>query len=267
MTKRTLAIMVSVTFMLAAVFGGAALAADEKPAAKGEAKQDDKNLEAMLDELAKYDEKTAREASYSIKSRSKKNGKEETVRMLAFFKDIKNYVMKMEEESNNIKVVITPEDSWMYIKEHNMLMNVPADSKDQFDVEKQQKKRRGEAGEIVKSKDGEKDVYTITSRDKKKKSVVTCDPKQGVYLKVAEYDEKGELMTEAEFYDYKFGKIDEAEFKKPEGAQFVDMSGAGEKTPAAEDKKDGEEKKNDDKKTGDGGNREEKAPHNEEKGK
>jgi hypothetical protein len=242
---------------MAAVFTAApaASAADEKPAEKPAEKtaentvdkpaekQDDKKLEALLDEFIKYDEKTCNNASYAIDSKTKKNGKEEAVKMRAYFRDIKNFVMNIEAGENKVKVVVTPKESWMYMKEYNVIMDVPADSKEQFDVEKQQKKRRGEAGEISKAKDGDNDVYTIISKDKKKRSVITCDPKQVVYTKVVEYGEKGEAMTEASFSDYKFGKIDDAEFIKPAGAEVMQLpqpggqeSGTGE-TGIKDDKK------------------------------
>lgn len=247
MLKRSsFVIIISVSFFMAAVFttAPAAFAADEKPAEKMTAenpaektteitvdrpaeKQDDKKLEALLDEFIKYDEKTCNNASYAIDSKTKKNGKEEAVKMHAYFRDIKNFVINIEAGENKVKVVVTPKESWMYMKEYNVIMDVPADSKEQFDVEKQQKKRRGEAGEITKAKDGDNDVYTIISKDKKKRSVVTCDPKLLVYTKVVEYGEKGELLTEAAFSDYKFGKIDDAEFVKPAGAEVMQLPQQG----------------------------------------
>lgn len=257
MLKRSsFVIIISVSFFMAAVFTAApaAFAADEQPAEKMTAenpaeksvektdgkdgdkpaeKQDDKKLEALLDEFIKYDEKTCNNASYAIDSKTKKNGKEEAVKMRAYFRDIKNFVMNIEAGENKVKVIVTPKESWMYMKEYNVIMDVPADSKEQFDVEKQQKKRRGEAGEITKSKDGDSDVYTIISKDKKKRSVVTCDPKLLVYTKVVEYGEKGELLTEAAFSDYKFGKIDDAEFVKPAGAEVMQMPEKGGKSPEA----------------------------------
>ncbi len=239
-------IIILVSFIMAAVFTAApaAFAADEKPAEKPAEKapekpadkpaekQDDKKLEALLDEFIKYDEKTCNNASYAIDSKTKKNGKEEAVKMRAYFRDIKNFVMNIEAGENKVKVVVTPEESWMYMKEYNVVMDVPADSKEQFDVEKQQKKRRGEAGEITKAKDGDNDVYTIISKDKKKRSVVTCDPKQVVYIKVVEYGKNDELLTEASFSDYKFGKIDDAEFVKPAGAEKMQLPEPGDKAPA-----------------------------------
>ena len=234
----------------------AAFAADEKPAEKPAEKtteitvdkpaekQDDKKLEALLDEFIKYDEKTCTNASYAIDSKTKKSGKEEAVKMHAYFRDIKNFVMNIEAGENKVKVVVTPKESWMYMKEYNVIMDVPADSKEQFDVEKQQKKRRGEAGEITKAKDGDNDIYTIISKDKKKRSVITCDPKQLVYTKVAEYGEKGELLTEASFSDYKFGKIDDAEFIKPAGAEVMQLP-----QPGGQKSETGETEIKDDKKT------------------
>lgn len=264
-------IMILVSFLMAAVFAAApaAFAGDEKPADKTTAeksteqtpekpadkpveksgeKQDDKKFEALLDEFNKYDEKTCNNASYAIDSKTKKNGKEEAVKMRAYFRDIKNFVMNIEAGENKVKVVVTPKESWMYMKEYNVIMDVPADSKDQFDVEKQQKKRRGEAGEISKAKDGDNDVYTIISKDKKKKSVVTCDPKQLVYTKVVEYGKNGEFLTEASFSDYKFGKIDDAEFTKPAGAEVMQLP-----QPGGQESVTGETVIKDDKKTGEKG--------------
>lgn len=219
----------------------------------------DAKLKSLLDELAKIDDKAANNASYTIESKAKKDGKEENIKMRAHFKNIKNFVMDMETAGQKIKVVITPEESWMYLGEHNVIMQVPNDAREQFDMEKQQQKRRDETGEITKVKEGENEVYTIISKDKKKKTLATYDPKQGVYTKVIEYNEKGEVSTEAVFKDYKFGPVDEAEFKKPEGAQAMNMPEPEAKDAPKPEAKDAKESKEEPKENKDGKDKKEDA--------
>jgi len=219
----------------------------------------DAKLKSFLDELAKIDDKAANNASYTIESKAKKDGKEENIKMRAHFKNIKNFVMDMETAGQKIKVVITPEESWMYLGDHNVIMQVPKDAREQFDMEKQQQKRRDETGEMTKAKEGENEVYTIISKDKKKKTLATYDPKQGVYTKVVEYNEKGEVTTEAVFKDYKFGPVDEAEFKKPEGAETMNMPEPEVKEDSKPEEKDAKESKEEPKENKDGKDKKEDA--------
>jgi len=203
---------------------------------------EDAKLKPLMDELIKAGEKAIKDVTYNLESKSKKDGKEETMKMSAFFKDTKNFAMDMEAQGQKMKVVITDNDAWMYMAEQKTIVSIPPEAREQFDIEKQYVKKIEEAGEITKAKKAENDVYTIISKEKKK-TVITIDPKLGVYTKVIDHDEKGELIAETIFKDHKFGKIDESVFKKPEGVQTVSMPGMPQAEPATSEVKVEEPKK------------------------
>jgi len=76
---------------------------------------------------------------------------------------------------------------------------------------------------------------------------------------VIEYNEKGEVSTEAVFKDYKFGPVDEAEFKKPEGAQAMNMPEPEAKDAPKPEAKDAKESKEEPKENKDGKDKKEDA--------
>lgn len=174
--------------------------------------------EKIWGELLKITEKSASEVSYAMDTKTKSNGQEYNTKMNFFFKDLKTFRVDSEVSGQKTRMVVTPTDAWVYLEAQKIITPMDRSSIDSINVKESLEKQKG-TSDVSEGKDGENITYTIIDKTTKYKTVFTVDSKLGVYNKMAVYNEKGELNTEAVYKDWKFGKQDDSVFKKPEGAQ------------------------------------------------
>ncbi len=177
----------------------------------------------VFDELIKIAEKCTTNNQYSMEIKAKVNGKDITSKMKFYFKDMQNYRIDNEVMGQKTRMVVTPEATWTYMEAQKLIMKMSDKSMLENMNLKAMLEKQKATSEITKSTEGGNDVYTIVDKEKKTKSTLTVDTKKGVYLKAVMYNEKGELASEAAFSDWTSGPISDDMFKKPEGAQEMEM--------------------------------------------
>lgn len=193
-----LAVMMIVSMMAATAF-----AAD---AAKDEKK--------MPETLKKAYEKSSANASYTLESVAKMNGQEFKSSVRAYFKDTKNYRMDTEAMGQKTRIVVTPAGGWSYIEATKMLMvmdKLPESVMERKDIE------------YTEGKEGDFVTYSYVDPTTKFKITVTIDPKESLPVKMATVNDKGETVSTMTYKDWKFEKIEDSMFARPEGAQEVKM--------------------------------------------
>jgi len=183
---------------------------------------DDPKANAAFEELIKLNEKCANQVIYTMETKSKMGDQEMKNLMTFYFKDIKNFRIDSEVQGMKTRMVVTPAAAWTYIEAQKMIMPMDRASVDNMNIREMIEKQKPTC-DITEGKDGENKTFTLLDKGTKQKTVFTIDNKNGVYAKMADYNEKDEVMTEALYKDWKFGAIDENLFKKPEGAQEVKM--------------------------------------------
>jgi len=193
----------------------ASLAADEK-------------TKALFDDLLKIAEKCTNNASVSMEAKSTMNGKEFVTKLKLYFKDMKNFRMDSDTNGQKMRMVVTPAAAWTFVESSNVIMTMDPAAAGNFNVKELIEKQK-ESSEITESKDGDNRVFTIVDKESKNKNTYAIDSKTGCYVKMSVHNGKGELLTEATYSDWKFDKIDDALFKKPEGAKEVPMPEKGRK--------------------------------------
>ena len=190
-----------------------------------------------FDELLKIAEKCTTNAQYSMNLKAKVGGKDVTSKMKFYFKDMQNYRIDNEVMGQKTRMVVTPDATWTYMETQKILMKMSDKSMlEQMNLKAMLEKQRT-TSDITKTTESGNDVYTIVDKTNKSKSVLTVDPKQGIYSKAAMYNEKGELASEATYNDWKFEPVSEDLFKKPEGAQEMEMPKMPANTAEGEQKK------------------------------
>ncbi|OQA80176.1 MAG: hypothetical protein BWY32_01176 [bacterium ADurb.Bin243] len=187
----------------------AAPAADAKPAA--EAKAGDSKIPETL---TKAYEKMTANVTFSMEVKTKMNGQEFVSKTKAYFKDAKHYRMDSEVAGQKTRMVVDGEIAWNYMEAANMIMTMPVPPSP-TDLKKDI--------EYVEGKDGENVTYTFTDAATKMKVVSTVNPKDMLMVKMNTFNEKGELVSEMTYSDWKFEAVDDSTFKKPEGAQEMKM--------------------------------------------
>ncbi|HNY11345.1 MAG TPA: hypothetical protein PKK26_07100 [Candidatus Wallbacteria bacterium] len=183
---------------------------------------DDAKANAAFEELIKLTEKCANNVTYVMETKSKMGDQEMKNVMTFYFKDVKNFRIDSEVQGMKTRMVVTPAAAWTYIEAQKMIMPMDRASVDNMNIREMIEKQKTSC-EITEGKDGENKTYTLLDKATKQKTTFTVDGKLGAYSKMSVLNEKGEVMTEAIYKDWKFGAIDESLFKKPEGAQEVKM--------------------------------------------
>lgn len=181
-------------------------AAPAAPAQTGDSK-----LPEML--MKAYEKMTAN-AAYVMEVKTKMNGQEFNSKTQAYFKDAKHYRMDSEVAGQKTRMVVDGETAWTYMEANNLLMTMqvppsPADLKKDI--------------EYTEGKDGENVTYTFTDANSQMKVVTAINPKDLLVVKTNTFDAKGEAVSEMTYGDWKFDKIEDSMFKKPEGAQEMQM--------------------------------------------
>lgn len=200
---------VTLAFMLALAVATASFAADDK-------------TKALFDELLKIAEKCTNNATVSMEAKSTTKGKEYVTKLKLYFRDMKNFRMDSDTSGQKMRMVVTPEAAWTYVESNNVIMIMDPAAAGDFNVRDLIEKQK-ESSEITESKDGENRVFTVVDKATKMKNAYTIDAKTGCYLKMSVRNEKDVLLTEATYTDWKFEKIDDSIFKKPEGAKEEKM--------------------------------------------
>ena len=180
----------------------------------------------IWDELLKITEKCTDNVSYSMETKSGAAGQPAATKMKFFFKDVKNYRVDTDVEGQKTTMVYAGGKAWVYVEAQNVVTNMDPAGVESINIKEALEKQK-ENAEASEGKSGANVTYTITERETKNKTVFTVDPKMGVYTKMQVYDGKGELMTEASYTDWKFGKIAADAFDKPKGAKEMDMPAQG----------------------------------------
>ncbi|HNY13821.1 MAG TPA: hypothetical protein PKK26_19730, partial [Candidatus Wallbacteria bacterium] len=154
-------------------------------------------------------------ASYTMTTTTKVQDKEMKSVSKAFFKDAKNYRMDSEAMGMKSRTVVNGETAWTYMEAQNMIMSMPVPPAANTELKKDI--------EYVEGKDGENVTFTFTDAASKMKVVTTVSPKDQTVVKTAMINEKGEVISTSVYSDWKFDKIDDSMFKKPEGAKEMQM--------------------------------------------
>jgi len=153
--------------------------------------------------------------SYTMTTTTKVQDKEMKSVSKAFFKDAKNFRTDSEVMGMKSRTVVNGEAAWTYMEAQNMIMSMPIPPAANTELKKDI--------EYAEGKDGENLTYTFTDAASKTKVVTTINPKDQVVVKTAMINEKGEVISESLYTDWKFEKIDDSVFKKPEGAKEMQM--------------------------------------------
>lgn len=219
------AVMLSVLFvlsMVATVFAQEAApapAAETKPAVEAapapapaaEVKAGETKLPELL--MKAYEKMTA-DVTFSMEVKAKMNNQEFVTKTKAYFKDAKHYRMDSEVAGQKTRMVVDGDVAWNYMEAANMLMTMPVPPSP-TDLKKDI--------QYIEGKDGENVTFTFTDAATKMKSVTTVNPKDNLIVKMSAFNEKGEEVSEMFYTDWKFEKIGDEMFKKPEGAKEMQM--------------------------------------------
>lgn len=154
-------------------------------------------------------------ASYTLTTMTKVQDKEMKSVSKAFFKDAKNYRVDSEVMGMKSRMVVNGETAWTYMEAQNMIMSMPIPQASNTELKKDI--------EYVEGKDGENITFTFTDAASKMKVVTTVSPKEVAVVKTTMINEKGEVISTSLYSDWKFDKIDDSVFKKPEGAKEMQM--------------------------------------------
>ncbi len=179
----------------------------------------------IWEEILKITEKCTDNVSYTMKTNSKIGGQAVSTNMKFYFKNVKNYRVDSDASGQKTRMVLTDKAAWVYIEAQNVVTNMEHSAIESIDIKASLEKQKS-AADVSEGKDGANVTYTITERETKNKTVFTVDNKLGVFSKMQVYDGKGELLTEAVYGDWKFAKISDDTFKKPEGAKEMTMPAA-----------------------------------------
>lgn len=214
-----LAVLFVLSFITAG-FAQEAVAPVEEVKAAAEVKEAAPAAEAKIGDLKlpetlmKAYEKMTANVTFSMEVKTKMNGQEFTSKTKAYFKDAKHYRMDSEVAGQKTKMVVDGEIAWTYMEAANMLMTMPVPPSP-TDLKKDI--------EYIEGKDGENVTYTFTDANSQMKVVTTVNPKDLLIVKTNTFDAKGEAVSEMIYGDWKFDKVDDSVFKKPEGAQEMQM--------------------------------------------
>ena len=191
----------------------AAPAVETAPAAvpAAEVKAGDAKIPELL--MKAYEKMTA-DVTFSMEVKAKMNNQEFVTKTKAYFKDAKHYRMDSEVAGQKTRMVIDGDVAWNYMEAANMLMTMPVPPSP-TDLKKDINYTEG--------KDGENVTFTFTDDATKMKVVTTINPKDNLIVKMNTFNEKEELVSEMNYTDWKFEKIGDEMFKKPEGAQEMQM--------------------------------------------
>lgn len=216
------AVMLTVLFvlsMVATVFAQEAApapAAETKPAVEAAPAAEVKAGDAKLPELLmKAYEKMTADVTFVMEVKTKMNNQEFVTKTKAYFKDAKHYRMDSEVSGQKTRMVINGDVAWNYMETANMLMTMPVPPSPTEDLHKNLN--------YVEGKDGENVTFTFTDATTKMKVVTTINPKETLIVKINTFNEKGEAVSEMLYTDWKFEKVGDEMFKKPEGAQEMQM--------------------------------------------
>ena len=220
---KKLASILAVLFVLSFITAGfaqeAAAPAEEVKAAvevkeaapAAEAKTGDSKLPETL--MKAYEKMTVN-VTFSMEVKTKMNGQEFNSKTQAYFKDAKHYRMDSEVAGQKTRMVVNGEIAWTYMEAANMLMTMPVPPSP-TDLKKDINYTEG--------KDGENVTYTFTDANSQMKVVTTVNPKDLLVVKTNTFDAKGEAVSEMVYGGWKFDKVEDSVFKKPEGAQEMKM--------------------------------------------
>lgn len=192
-----------------AVEAAPAPAVETAPAA--EVKAGDAKIPELL--MKAYEKMTA-DVTFVMEVKAKMNNQEFVTKTKAYFKDAKHYRMDSEVAGQKTRMVVDGDVAWNYMEAANMLMTMPVPPSP-TDLKKDIQYTEG--------KDGENVTFTFTDAATKMKSVTTVNPKDNLIVKMNAFNEKDELVSEMFYSDWKFEKIGDEMFKKPEGAQEMQM--------------------------------------------
>lgn len=165
--------------------------------------------------LMKAYEKMTADVTFVMEVKTKMNNQEFATKTKAYFKDAKHYRMDSEVSGQKTRMVIDGDVAWNYMEAANMLMTMPVPPSPTEDLHKNLN--------YVEGKDGENVTFTFTDDATKMKVVTTINPKENLIVKINTFNEKGEPVSEMLYTDWKFEKIGDEMFKKPEGAQEMQM--------------------------------------------
>lgn len=180
------------------------------------------DAQKIWDELLKITEKCTDGVSYDMITKSKVNNKEVSTKMSFYFKDVKNYRVDTEVEKQKTRMVLTDKEAWVYLTAQNVITIMDHAAVQSINIKEALEKQK-ESADVSEGKDGDNITYTITERETKNRTVFTVDSKLGVYSKMQVYDAKGDLVTQAEYSNWKFGAIGADVFSKPAGAKEMKM--------------------------------------------
>jgi outer membrane lipoprotein-sorting protein len=214
-----LAVLFVLSFITAGFAQEAAAPAEEVKAA-AEVKEaapvaETKATDSKIPEtLMKAYEKMTADVAFSMEVKTKMNGQEFNSKTQAYFKDAKHYRMDSEVAGQKTRMVVDGEIAWTYMEAANMIMTMPVPPSP-TDLKKDI--------EYTEGKDGENVTYTFTDANSQMKVVTAVNPKDLLVVKMNTFDAKGEQVSEMTYGGWKFEKIDDSIFKKPEGAQEMKM--------------------------------------------
>ena len=200
---KKLSIVLTVLFALATLIS-AAYATEETKVGDGA---------KMPEILKKAYEKSAANAAYTLTAKVKVQGQEMSSVTKAFFKDAKHYRMDSEMMGQKTRMVVDGDMAWTYMEAANMIMKMPVPPSP-TEVKN--------TVTYVEGKEGDNATFTCTDTTTKIKVVIAVNPKENLPVKMTTFDEKGALMSESTYSDWKFDKIDDSMFKKPEGAKEME---------------------------------------------
>jgi len=184
--------------------------------------EDSKSVE-LIDRFIKAVEKGTVDVSYTMESKSRRGDTETVSVSKSYFVNAKKFVTETEFDGNSVKVAIDPAGSWLHDRGKNVLMPLEGQAAAKFDLQGALVKL-GQACDISESREGDDTVFTLVHKERKLKTVFTAG-KDGYLVKMVMKNEKGDTLSESVYKDYKFGKIDESHFKKPEGVKLYNADG------------------------------------------
>ncbi len=208
--------ILTVLFILSFITVSFAQQADS-PAAANETSPsaETKTADSKIPEtLMKAYEKMTADVAFTMDVKTKMNGQDFNSKTRAYFKDAKHYRMDSEVAGQKTRMVVDGQIAWTYMEASNMVMTVPVPPSP-ADLKKDI--------EYVEGKDGENVTFTFTDANTQMKIVTAVDPEEMLVVKMSTFDTKGELVSEMTYSDWKFEKIEDSIFKKPEGAKEMNI--------------------------------------------
>ncbi len=174
-----------------------------------------KAQKASINDIVKIMEKCTKGVSYITETTTKINDKEVTSKTAYYYKNLNNYRTDYESGAEKARMVISPKAAWSYSETRNKIDVIPAGMVKEMDPVKAIK-NQGKDAVVTKEVENNLVKYIISVKNSKAQTIYYVDEKTKTFVKMLVMNAQGAQASETIYKDYKFGKIDETLFAKPD---------------------------------------------------